>query len=693
MPPKNFSSTFDGTSWSTPSIEISNNGNPSNTIIAAYNPNLEKVVACWSDSMLQVNYSLYDGTTWSAPQLIPGGTGVFVSFPSYNNGIGKTIVTFPDPSMTMLGYSSIFDGANWSIPEQIPGVTNAVVISSSYNPILGATVATWDDQMTAQTYSSLFDGIQWSPTPIPISGNVNFPNILTTFDPTQNRTMAVWSDMTSHTAYFSFFENGAWSSPAEIPGTSVFNAVYPLYNPVLNKIVATWTDLTTNQGYYSFFDGTSWSSPELIPGCFSGSVITVFDRELGKMLGTWADFTTQQNYSSLFYIPSIPFSGTGNLAKIANYLNQVGQSAALRPIMALLIGLSPDQLTTAYASLSNARNAFMPWVTGSTALSLNQIMENRCAELRELTHTKPSSPSTEITALMAAQELPQGSVQAAARKDQPYALWAEGLGNFSHQKAQDQNPAFNANTGGGILGADYYGKNLRLAGSAAYAHSSVKESTHAGYSDIDSYFASFFASGSLYNGYLEAGVSGLYNRYHSNRHITFPDFNAHAKASFSGWQVVPHLSLGYDFLVSDWVIEPFGSADCSILFLDGFSEQGAAPLNMKQPSATSELLQVRGGVRTYFSGSPSWGLWFFEMTAAYLYKKGWGVGTITNASIVDQPSGFTVTSLDGAQNCFAPRVEFFVRTNNGFFTSCSYSGEFAEKFMTNSLMAKIGSFF
>src|SRR5262249_44362391 len=154
----------------------------------------------------------------------------------------------------------------------------------------------------------------------------------------------------------------------------------------------------------------------------------------------------------------------------------------------------------------------------------------------------------------------------------------------------------------------------------------IHSSQHAGNSSIDSVAFSLLGTGSIRRAYLEAGLLGAFNNNHSSRHIFFPGFDAHAKASFDSWQLVPHAAFGYDLVLKDWIIEPFASADCVVTLQDGFSERGAAPLNMGQPHSTSELLQTRLGMRAYLSGCRSWGLWLCRIMGAYQYKKGWDVG-------------------------------------------------------------------
>jgi hypothetical protein len=712
-----FSSIFDGTNWTTP-IPIPTPVGTNNVALipTTFDETLGKIVATWADEPMFSNTahsSTFDGTSWSSPELIPGADSVIIVFPAYDSKIQKTVATWGNLSLNQL-FSSTFDGTNWlPAPLAIPA-TNAVLAFGSDFSAINQFVTAWID-FTGNGFSSSFDGTAWS-DPIPIATGMNFPNIVPLPNCGCNQALVTWSDGVTFQAFSSSFDGTSWSAPVPIPNSIVpiNRAIFSAYDPVLEKVVAVWpegADSTTAEGHFSLFDGTSWSEPQPIPGANSDGIVVAFDPALNKLLALWKDRTTGKGYSSLLYSPPITFQGSGNLASVANYINFVGGSAPMQPILTKLNRLNQAQLTEALASISNARNAFFPQVAGTTALELSQTMANRSAQLRWLS-TSATSTTEEIANLTActrvrkntdtcpsfesydkSPDLPYGSSQTAARGEKNRAIWVEGIGAFSHQNAQDQNPAFDANTGGALLGADYYGTRGQVLGSLAYGRSNITEEHSAGTGLIDSYAGSLYAMGWIRKGFIEVGCWGVYNRYKSDRLIQFPGFKAHAKASYSGWQVVPHFSAGYDFVVSNWVLEPFISADCSVITQDSFSEHGAAPLNMRQKETTSELLQAKGGLRAYVSSHPSWGLWFFKMSAAYQYQKGFDVGQIKNAAIVGQPAGFTVTSLNQAQNSFIPGFELFVKANNGIFASASYDGEFAGAYMSNSISGRLGIFF
>lgn len=684
-----FSSTFNGSNWES-AIQISNIGANPPIVISSFVPPVNRLISVWSDGV-EGQSSLFDGTSWSATQTITGSTPV-IPFPAFDQAINRLVATWSH-SGTLNGFSSTFDGANWESPLSISSAANAFVVFPAYFPMAGQLVAVWVDIATNNGFSSTFDGATWSPS-VPIASNIFAPNVIPLMNSVANREgsqmMVVWADNTTRQGFSAVFNGTSWSSPTPIPGSSVANAIFPVYDPSLNRTIATWADQATNQGYYALWDGTSWSEGEIIPGAITTEIVGAFDPALGKVIVTWRDFATGQGFSALLFSPSITFTGGGNLGRLASYINFVGQSGAMQPILASLNRLNPDQLTAALSSISPTRNSFMPYMAGRTSISINQAMEMHSADLRQAIQNNRSEAS-EMVGLLASNTMPECCYDPC--QNESFAVWVAGLGSFSHQDSRDGNPAFDANTGGGMVGFDYYVDRLRLMSAFTYAHTDIDDDHDAGGGDINSYMGSVFGTYNFDPFFVELGASGGYNTYKSDRHIVFPGFDAHARAKYHGWQGVPHIAAGYNIEYCDFVFEPFASADLAIVVQDSFSETGAAPLNVSQPSNTAELLQARAGFRTYYTQCEDWGLWFIQVTTAYQYTKGWGVGDIRNAFFVGQPTGFTVTSLNGGQNAFVPRVEFFIRGNRGIFFSANYLGEFSSPYMSNAVFAKIGVFF
>ncbi len=126
--------------------------------------------------------------------------------------------------------------------------------------------------------------------------------------------------------------------------------------------------------------------------------------------------------------------------------------------------------------------------------------------------------------------------------------------------------------------------------------------------------------------------------------MQFPGFDAKAKSSYWGGQVVPHLAAGYAFNFPWCTVEPFTSLDCAVLFQQGFSEEGASPLNMQQNSSWSELFRSEIGLHAYEIWNTKIGDFVLRESISYINKEPFGIGKI-QANIVGFPGAFSVILL------------------------------------------------
>ncbi len=404
-------------------------------------------------------------------------------------------------------------------------------------------------------------------------------------------------------------------------------------------------------------------------------------------------------------ITLLPFSTqslSGNALQIANYLNT--NRELLGPVVGILNSLSPDQLDDALNSISPARNAFSTFTVANTSFTMADAVSVRLGSQRRLHGAGGSLLALAAGTTPFAQEellvsrgdnLPAGKSQSAVREQDDTCIWIQALGEFAHQKAQSQTPAFKSTTGGVVLGGDYYGMVHGMMGAAfGYAKTKISDRGGAGHGTIDSYGLSWYGTRYIKDAYLELGLWAVYNRYFNDRHVVFPGFDAIATSSHDGWQVIPHLGTGYDVVFDGGVFEPFVAFDYAAIMQDGFSEQGAAPLNMRQPGTTSSMLRSQLGFNLYEVWEGDAGdAWVLTETLSYINEKGFGIGEVNSVSIVGLSSGFNVNSFKSPLNLFAPAFEITYRAVGGAVFSVFYEGQFGSSYKSNEITAKMGAFF
>ena len=393
-----------------------------------------------------------------------------------------------------------------------------------------------------------------------------------------------------------------------------------------------------------------------------------------------------------------------NARRMGEYLN--ANREFFSSSIAVLNKLSTDQLSAALQSISPGTYSFSTYVSQNTMFDLNKVVASRMSTQRCLflmgnrnsmlasLYQESLSASEELLAY-ANTRLPRGkATQACAGEDQ-YAIWASGIGDFSHQKKQRQNPAFDSNAKGGLLGFETYKMaNMLLGATAGYAHSDINIDSDAGYNMTNYYFVGLYDTIYLGNGYFEFCLWGTYNRFKNERRITYPGFDAKAHSSHTGWQLTPSISFGYDIAFKAAIIEPFASLDAVISVEQEFSEKKASPYNMRQSSRTSEFLRLEIGVNAYETWKKGWGSILIRETASYVLRKPYHTGTVT-AGIVGAPGEFTVYSFSQTQNVLSAGAEIFLKHKKGGFVSATYSGEFGfgSGYLSNELIGKIGFYF
>ena len=372
----------------------------------------------------------------------------------------------------------------------------------------------------------------------------------------------------------------------------------------------------------------------------------------------------------------------GNALATANYINLLANEASLHSAFSPLSMLTGDALSAALDSICPSRNSFTTFVSEETGLMYSKLISSRLSNQRQIRKFRKEK-HTEISKYVgmvdenqlfasADDKLPRGSAQTAARKENSFAVWTQGVGEHLHQEAQEQNPAFDATIWGGIAGFDYYGIDTIVVGGAfGYAKDKIHDAHNQGKGDIDFYILSAYVTGYFGNAYAEATLSGGYNQFTNERHVFYTGYDQTSKSHHHGWQLVEHVAIGYDWSVPYFIFEPYFALDVVTNYENAFKEHGSGVLNMRQRQLSSSILQTLLGVNIYESVEGAWGVLIFKESFSYAYQKLITVGRI-DAAIVGMPGGFFVNSFEEPKNLFNPAAEIFYKAPNDLFFSISY---------------------
>ena len=400
------------------------------------------------------------------------------------------------------------------------------------------------------------------------------------------------------------------------------------------------------------------------------------------------------------FITLISTSGlSGNALTIANYLNSLGPSFDnLSPIFDSLDFLSTSELSKALNRINPARNTFTTFTSQNTQFEFSSLVSSRLSDQRMLRFSHPSKQAYATSANNWDEEThvadaSERLILQKKKRAEKYTFWIGGIGQFGYERAQQQNPSFHLNSGGALVAFDYLGfDNALIGGGIGYAHNSIHEAQNAGEGSIDIYLATFYGIAYLSSFYFEGALFGAYDQFKNERHIFFPGYDQTAKSHHQGYQLTPHVGLGYDINSQQTVFEPFLAFDWAINFEEGYKEHGTTSLNMTIRHRNSSMLRSEAGLNVYQNLNFSWGIIAFREKISYVNKKLFGVGRLT-AAVVGAPGFFTVEALGPAQNLVSPAFEFFVKGANGWFGSLSYEGEFGSRYLSNTIFGKLGKYF
>jgi len=477
--------------------------------------------------------------------------------------------------------------------------------------------------------------------------------------------------------------------------TSVYNVeIDPSASSFLDcsgaaTLASATVQLTVDSGDYPHTNTYQILEAASISGSFTSTVTNV---------PAGFHFSLSQSGESIYlsyYLSSISTAGlSGNQSHIADYFNLYGTSTSIL----LLYPLSGSSLQSALNSISPARNAYSAYVAEQTALSCSSQVSSHLDHYR-LARRKAAKES--LTALLAdASEnicklQPNRSCPTVPCDDSPCYAWLSGFGGFGHQKASHQNPSFNYNAGGALLGVDCLWSRDSLFGAAfGYSRSNYNDANHAGSGGISAFFLSAYANFFIDSFYISPALWVISDNTEAKRNISLPGFSATADAAIGAWQLLPHLELGYDIQTRPLDIVPFTALDWPFVWQSSYTEQNAAPFNASQPSKNSSLVRSETGVKLCERWEQDWGAFLLKEKLSYVYEKPFGSGNLA-FSFAGLPSDFTVLAIDQPLNFGAIGLDFLFLIGKEPFMSIDldYEGEFSADYWFNEWILTIGQKF
>jgi autotransporter-associated beta strand protein len=411
-------------------------------------------------------------------------------------------------------------------------------------------------------------------------------------------------------------------------------------------------------------------------------------------------FPDKVELHSIYTAPVIPTNGlTGNRLRLADYFN--AESRFFFRTNLPLYDLPEEQIAPLLDSISPARLSASSWAVANIGIGVVQQIRDRVETFRFL-HLKNRSAnrssSEEFSVYVASNQddrmIPRGSVRIAEHNHSSFSAYANWFGQIIHQKEQQQNPTFTIFSNQANMGIEKYFARGIIGLQANYAASTITQDRKS-YSQLVG--GSIYGAAFLNDLFVDTSFFGSRVWYESYRMIAIPQFDAEAiygkaKSKHKGYCLLPHLGIGYDFVLSWGVLEPYLGVDWAFLHETAFTESGPALLNMHIYGRNSSLLRSQIGFNAYQAFESDCTTVMLKEEVSYVYLKPDNLGRI-KATVPGSVNNFTVYAMTKAQSRGRVGLELFIKKKSGVFLAGKYCLEAGSSAIEQNISATIGKDF
>jgi autotransporter-associated beta strand repeat len=403
---------------------------------------------------------------------------------------------------------------------------------------------------------------------------------------------------------------------------------------------------------------------------------------------------------------------------LGDYLNSLPTPAVgsdLGRVMSALAQLSsPGAQAEAIRSLSPEPNQIPSVQSADNSALLNSITGARLSSLRSgpqmAAVTLPSFRSSVKTLQHLMQPKPgaltQPGLQATSSGVQAEAkdafmtqlhhsngqggMWLHTLGQYAKHKRQN---GFTAKAAGALAGMDTkLATGVFMGGGMGVTQTHLSFARNGGHGHVRSYYAMGY--GTFFTGawHMDVSVVAALNRLRMHRAIAISGLEPRTASNrHNGYEVTPHLGIGYSIPVQAYTLEPFMGVDYVWQREEGYREQGAGSLNCALPSRHSSLLRSEAGLSLTRSFKLEAHTLTLQGKLSYVNKHARKVRSL--ASFIDQQGRFTLSNNARTQHQIAPGVEATVQDHSRLYVSVRYNAELSKTAKAHQVTLKLGKKF
>ncbi len=397
------------------------------------------------------------------------------------------------------------------------------------------------------------------------------------------------------------------------------------------------------------------------------------------------------NFLSLLspLLAHIPTAGlTGNNLTLANYINTYSPNTSLYFLPSVL----NDTLSQALESAAPTRHAFDLFIADNNLFFLNNSLTQHAEDMRLYWFTQAQYCDQIKNRAPQKTRRPPESNCPCDLKNKPYQFWLEIIGASSSEKAQHQTPSFQPWSTGAVFGFDTHLSQASTYGvGAAYTYTYNHEKQHAGHSRIQQEYLFVYGLWNREHFYGNAAIWGGAFQIHNTREIEMTSFQFESTSRPRGWQLAPHVEIGYRNYYKIMTFEPFAMFDWANNWQNQYRETGSGPLNFGQKAHYCSFLRSEFGVRLCETVEfNSWRL-VLQEKGSYVNKEPFRLGDVT-AYLVSSSGFVALETLTTPQNLGVASFKILLTPKTPCYPygSLCYQGEFGSTYQSHQLSANMG---
>jgi len=266
-------------------------------------------------------------------------------------------------------------------------------------------------------------------------------------------------------------------------------------------------------------------------------------------------------------------------------------------------------------------------------------------------------------------------------------FWLEALGAHGRQDARDDVGGYRSGAAGIAFGFETDrsgGDVIGVSGGYTRAHANGSDIASGDDLRVDGYHIGGYFSRAADDLTLDASLVAGYNKYETERRVSFVGFSADLRGDYHGLGISGRVEAGFPFAISSvWSGRWLVGARAAYLDTSGYTEKGnaAAALRIKDGSASS--LQSVLGVELSQQLSASSQL---NLRARYLHE--FANSPEIRASLNSGGSAFTIDEVKPERDALQLGIGYRKIVGDGVTIAINYDGEFKSHFQMHQLTAR-----